>query len=302
MGVPDYQSMMLPLLQLTTDKQLHRVRDHIPTLATQFGLTAEDQAQLLPSGTPTFENRVFWAVTYLRKAGLIQSPSRGYIEITPAGVDLLAKKPPKISNALLMQYPSFQEFRKPKSVQFGQPALPTAVPDDATPEETMEATSLLLRNALGQDVLAKIKSCSPKFFEQLVVDLLVSMGYGGSVADAGKTLGQSGDGGLDGIIKEDRLGLDVVYVQAKRWEGQVGRPTVQAFAGSLEGAKARKGVMITTSAFSAEALNYVKNIEKRIVLIDGAQLVDLMMVHNVGVDTSKTYLVQKMDLDYFEED
>jgi restriction system protein len=215
---------------------------------------------------------------------------------------LLAKKPPKINNALLMQYPSFQEFRRPKPAQPGLPTLSTGVLEEATPEETMEATSLLLRNSLGQDLLAKIKTCSPKFFERLVVELLVKMGYGGSIADAGTTIGQSGDGGLDGIIKEDKLGLDVVYIQAKRWEGNVGRPTVQAFAGSLEGAKARKGVMITTSAYSADALSYVKNIEKRIVLVDGAQLVDLMMAHHVAVDTSKTYLVQKMDLDYFEDE
>lgn len=301
MGVPDYQTIMLPLLEQTADKQLHRVRELIPPLAAHFGLSTEDQALLLPSGTqPVFDNRAFWAVTYIRKAGLIESPKRGYIQITPAGEALLAKKPAKVNNALLMQYPGFQEFRKPKVL----PAtpLPTATTDEATPEETLETTWLLLRNGLGQDLLAKVKSCSPKFFERLVVDLLVKMGYGGSVSDAGTTIGQSGDGGIDGVIKEDKLGLDVVYIQAKRWEAQVGRPTVQAFAGSLEGVRARKGVMITTSAYSSDALAYVKNIEKRIVLVDGAQLVDLMMNHHVGVATAKNYSVQKIDLDYFEED
>src|SRR5438876_11190767 len=181
MGVPDYQSIMLPLLSQTSDKQLHRVRDLIAPLAAHFGLSAEERAQLLPSGTqPAFENRVFWAVTYLRKAGLIASPTRGFVQITKLGEALLAKKPPKINNSLLMQYPAFQEFRKPKAAPSGQMTVPTAVTDDGTPEETLEAMWLMLKNGLGQDLLAKIKSCSSKFFEQLVVDLLVSMGYGGS--------------------------------------------------------------------------------------------------------------------------
>jgi restriction system protein len=175
-------------------------------------------------------------------------------------------------------------------------------PSDRTPEEELEATWLTIRDALGQDLLAKIKACSPGFFERLVVDLLVKMGYGGSVADAGRSVGMTGDGGVDGIINEDKLGLDVVYIQAKRWEAPVGRPVVQAFAGSLEGFKARKGVLITSSAFSADARTYVNQIEKRIVLIDGIRLVRLMMEHGVGVIRAKTFDVQRVDLDYFDEE
>lgn len=292
---------MLPLLQATNDHQLHRIRDLLAPLRSQFSLSDEESAQLLPSGTqPVFENRVNWAVTYMRKAGLIESPVRGHIRITAIGEQLLATNPAKITNQLLMQYPSFQEFRA-RSKSGARKAGAPALGEEATPEETLEGASQLLRDSLGQDLLVKVREASPAFFERLVVDLLVKMGYGGSVADAASVIGKSGDQGLDGAIKEDPLGLDVVYVQAKRWDSQVGRPIVQAFAGSLEGARARKGVLMTTSNFSPDALAYVRNIEKRIVLIDGPQLVDLMMDYGIGVAPAKTYTVQKIDIDYFDE-
>ena len=305
MPIPDYQSIMLPLLEGTADGKLRRVRDLIPDLAQSFHLTPADLETLLPSGTQrVFENRVFWSVTYVRKAGLVESPKRGHIQITNAGSDLLKEHPSKITNALLMRYPTFQAFKTKVKSSSSVPAKQLTMPttDESTPEELLETTWQSLRDSLGQDVLAKVKDSSPSFFERLVVDLLVQMGYGGSVVDAGKTVGASGDGGIDGIIKEDKLGLDMVYIQAKRWTGPVGSPTVQAFAGSLDGVKARKGILITTSWFSKDAIAYVAKIEKRIVLIDGEMLVGLMMDHHVGVATAKTYDVQKLDLDYFEED
>jgi restriction system protein len=306
MAVPDFQSIMLPLLQALADGQQQRTRDVMPKLASRFHLSEQDLQQLLPSGTQrVFENRVYWASSYLRHAGLIESPHRGVVRITDVGRKLLANPPERLSVGYLTQLPSFQPFGS-------QPALgqnsatgssPNPVPpSDRTPEEELEATWQTIRDTLGQDLLTKIKSCSPSFFERLVVDLLVKMGYGGSVVDAGQTVGMSGDGGIDGIIKEDKLGLDVVYIQAKRWEAQVGRPVVQGFAGSLDGFRARKGVLITTSTFSTDATSYAKQIEKRIVLIEGTTLVRLMMEHGVGVTTSKSYDVQKVDLDYFDEE
>ncbi len=301
-AIPDYQSIMLPLLTQTSDSASHRTRDLIPSLANHFSLTQAEQEQLLPSGAQgLFDNRVNWAATYLKKAGLLESPSRGHIRMTQQGMAVMAAHPTRIDNAFLSQFPSFLEFRM-SAPAAATPKAAAAESESRTPEETLEGTWSALRNSLGQDLLAKIKAGTPQFFERLVVDLLVGMGYGGSVSDAGATLGGTGDGGLDGVIKEDKLGLDVVYIQAKRWEGSVGRPTVQAFAGSLDGARARKGVMITTSTFSSDAQAYARQIEKRIVLIDGATLVNLMMDHRVGVATARTYEVQKLDLDYFDED
>jgi restriction system protein len=296
MAVSDFQSLMLPLLEHIADGRVHRVRDLMPTMAAELGLTAFDRDQLLPSGSQrVLDNRVFWAATYLKKAGLLESPQRGHVLISDEGRRVLAEKPARITIALLSRYPSFQAFRArgTRASTIVGPTLDEA--EAVTPEESLEATWVTLRASLGQDLLGKIKQCSPTFFERLVVDLLVRMGYGGAVADAGATVGAPGDEGIDGVIKEDKLGLDVVYVQAKRWENQVGRPTVQAFAGSLEGKRARKGVMITTSWFSNEAKTYVNQIEKRIVLVDGESLVNLMMDYGVGVSTAKTYLIQRID-------
>lgn len=306
MSVPDFQSIMLPFLKALADGQQQRTRELMPKLASHFHLSDAELKQLLPSGTQrVFENRVFWVSSYLRHAALIESPQRGVVRITEIGREILANPPDRITVGYLMQLPSFQPFGSQPTTNTGSSSaqIPPAVQgSDKTPEEDLEAIWLTIRNALGQDLLGRIMACSPSFFERLVVDLLVKMGYGGSVVDAGQSVGMTGDGGIDGIIKEDKLGLDVVYIQAKRWEGQVGRPVVQAFAGSLDGFKARKGVLITTSGFSADARTYASQIEKRIVLIDGTTLVRLMMEHGVGVTTAKTYDVQKPDLDYFDED
>ncbi len=302
MTVPDYQSLMLPLLKLASDGQERRVGEVTEILAQQLHLTEEDRKELLPSGArPRFDDRVIWASTYLRKARLLESTARGVCCISERGRELLKTKPTAITARFLRQFPEFLEFQNPshhtdeKEEEKGQAV-------EQTPQETLESSYQNLRRELAQELLERAKKCRPAFFETLVVDLLVAMGYGGSKRDAGAAVGQSGDGGIDGIIKEDKLGLDVVYVQAKRWDSTVGRPLVQAFAGSLDGQRARKGVFITTSQFSQDARDYVSRIEKKIVLIDGEQLAQFMIDHGVGVTEVATYTVKKMDLDYFGDE
>jgi len=291
---------MLPLLHLAADGAEHFARQASDRLADEFHLTQEERAELLPSGRQTiFDNRVGWARTYLKKAGLLDSPVKGRFHITPQGREVLATKPTSITTSLLDQFPEFREFHHPADKQ------PHTNGDPKTPEELLETTFQALRESLGQDVLERVKQASPQFFERLVVELLVAMGYGGSLKDAGSVIGRSGDDGIDGIdgtIKEDRLGLDVIYIQAKRWSDTVSRPAVQAFAGSLEGQRARKGVFITTSRFSADARDYVNRIEKRIVLIDGEQLAKYMIGFGLGVADVETYDIKRLDLDYFVEE
>ena len=295
MTVPDFQTLMLPLLRITADQQEHVISEVVQRLAEEFTLTPQDRKQLLPSGTqPTFDNRIRWSRTYLSKSGLLESPGRGRFRITKRGLDVLASRPAAINIGFLKQFPEFVEFQSVSRKAESQPAA-----ESQTPEELLEGSYQNLRLSLAQELLERVKKCSPPFFEQLVVDLLVAMGYGGSRKDAGQAVGQSGDGGVDGIIKEDKLGLDIVYIQAKRWESTVGRPIVQAFAGSLEGQRARKGVLITTSQFTTDAKDYVNRIEKKIILIDGEQLAQLMIDHDVGVTGFATYHVKKLDLDYF---
>jgi restriction system protein len=294
MAVPDFQALMLPLLKIAGDGGDHRLSDAIEALAVQFRLSEEDRRELLPSGRQAkFDNRVGWARTYLKKAGLLESTERGKFRVAERGRQALGGNPTSIDIRFLRQFPEFVEFQKATKRE--------AEPEESgqTPEETLEFAYQSLTRALAQDLLERVRACSPGFFEKLVVDLLVKMGYGGTLKDAGQAVGQSGDGGIDGIIKEDKLGLDVVYIQAKRWEATVGRPTVQAFAGSLEGQRARKGVLITTSQFSPDAKDYVTRIEKKIVLIDGEQLAQLMIDHGVGVTEVVSYPVKKVDIDYF---
>jgi len=271
-------------------------------LADQQGLSAEDRAELLPSGKQfTYRNRIAWARTYLQKAGLLEAPGKGAVRITELGRQVLASPPPKLNVAFLKRYPSFFEFHAgPPASSVSTPSTPPVMENDETPQETLERLHKGLSTQLEAELLDQIKAAPPEFFERLVVDLLLLMGYGGSREDAGQTVGKSGDGGIDGIINEDPLGLDTVCIQAKRWEGTVGRPVVQAFAGSLEGYRAKKGVLITTSAFSADAVAYARQIEKRIVLIDGVRLAKLMVQHNLGVSTVATYDVKRVDSDYFE--
>jgi restriction system protein len=294
MAVPEFQTLMLPLLKIAGDDGEHRLSEAIEALAVQFRLSDDDRRELLPSGRQAkFDNRVGWARTYLKKAGLLESTERGKFRIAERGRQALGGNPTSIDIRFLRQFPEFVEFQKATKRE--------AEPEESgqTPEETLEFAYQSLTRALAQDLLERVRACSPGFFEKLVVDLLVKMGYGGTLKDAGQAVGQSGDGGIDGIIKEDKLGLDVVYIQAKRWEATVGRPTVQAFAGSLEGQRARKGVLITTSQFSPDAKDYVTRIEKKIVLIDGEQLAQLMIDHGVGVTEVVSYPVKKVDIDYF---
>jgi len=302
MPIPDFKFLMLPLLKLTADQKDHSRKDVAPLLASEFGLTVEEQAMLLPSKRQeVFVNRLHWARFYLAKAGLLESPKRGVFRITERGLAVLKSPPEMINVAFLSQFPEFAEFQNTtagKTSGDHEGATP-----ELTPEETIEAAYQQRREALATELLALVKQATPAFFERLVVELLVAMGYGGSRTDAGQALGKSGDEGIDGIIKEDRLGLDVIYLQAKRWtEKAVGRPDIQQFAGALHGQRARKGVFITTSAFSKEAREFVAHLDSKIILIDGKELASLMIDHNVGVALERTYEVKRVDMDFFAEE
>jgi restriction system protein len=307
MAVPDYQSLMLPLLQFAARKETEiSTSEAVEVLAKELGLTEDDLREMLPSGVqPTFVNRVGWAATYMKKAGLLETTRRGFYQITDRGRDLLEKQPKTINVELLRQYPEFREFEGPKDTRSSNKASKQKALSEtsaATPLEQLEAAYESLRDKLADELLAKLKKVSPAFFEKVVVELLVKMGYGGSRADAGKAIGKSGDGGIDGIIKEDKLGLDVVYIQAKRWDSNpVGRPDVMQFVGALQAQRANKGIFITTSRFTEDASSYVSQIGSKIVLIDGEQLTNLMIEHDVGVSTVSLYPVKKIDIDYFEE-
>jgi restriction system protein len=311
MPIPDYQTLMLPVLRLAADGREHRFRDVVEELATEFQLTDEERNTLLPSGTaPLFDNRVGWARTYLKQAATIESRKRGYFAITERGKKLLAEKPSQINNATLKQYPEFVAFmlRKTEQAQAGAtqvltPQIQSAEPEStSTPEELLAQAYQRLRTNLEKELLDQVKSSTPGFFERLVIDLLVAMGYGGSRQDAGRAIGRTGDGGIDGIIKEDKLGLDLIFIQAKRWEGTVGRPEIQKFAGALQGQRANKGAFITTSDFSKEAQEYASIISSKIILVSGAQLARLMVDHNVGVSPVSSYELKRIDSDYFEGD
>ena len=303
MAIPDFQSIMLPLLRFLIDRKEHSLRETIEALAEEFNLTEEERKELLPSGQQaTFGNRVGWARTYMKKAGLVKSTRRGYFQITERGLDVLRQNPPKINTAFLKQFPEFIEFQTPRRETKGEAIEQDIVEIQQTPEEEIEAVYQRVRQSLATELLQTIKSCSPAFFERLVVDLLIKMGYGGTRKDAGEAIGKSSDGGIDGIIKEDRLGLDIVYIQAKRWDSPVGRPEIQKFAGALQGQRARKGIFITTSTFTNTAQGYVALIDTKIVLIDGNLLAQLLIDHNVGVTMATSYELKRIDSDYFTEE
>jgi Restriction endonuclease len=306
MTIPDYQTIMLPLLKLASDGKERHFRDAVEQLASEFSLSDDERRELLPSGgAPLFNNRVGWARTYLKQAGLLGARKRGYFHITEQGKALLNSGPENINVGLLDKYESFRSFRtrtkREKDIQISQTIR---YDDDAdmTPEDALAAAYGKLRKSLEEDLLDQLSGMSPSFFERLVIDLLVAMGYGGSREDAGKAIGKSGDGGIDGVIKEDKLGLDAIYVQAKRWdkESTVGRPEIQRFAGALAGIGSSKGVFITTARYSREAIDYASRItSSKIILVDGDQLAGLMVDHNVGVFSVGTYEVKKIDQDYF---
>ena len=306
MTIPDFQAIMLPLLQYVSDGKEHSLRDAITYLADIFNLIDEERKELLASGQQAvFDNRVGWARTYLKKADLLVSPKRGYFQITDKGKDVLIQNPGEINIKFLNQFPGFIEFKTTKKDNDKLDSEITEIIEisETTPQESIEFGYQKIRKELELELLNRVKSCSPDFFERLVVDLLIRMGYGGSRRDAGRAIGKSGDGGIDGIIKEDKLGLDIVYIQAKRWDNTVvGRPEIQKFVGALHGQRARKGVFITTSRFSQEAREYVSIIDSKIVLIDGQELAQLMIDNHVGVSTVSIYEIKKIDSDYFTDE
>lgn len=288
MSIPDYQTLMLPLLKLLVDKQEHSLRETIEALAEEFGLTEPERKELLPSGQqPVFDNRVGWARTYMKKAGLLETTRRGYFRITDRGLEVLKQNPPIINDAFLMQFPDFVKFKNKRVKLFKQTDQNELI--QKTPKELLEYGYQSIRDNLAQELLNQVKNSSPEFFEKLVVELLVKMGYGGSIKDAGEAIGKSGDEGIDGIIKEDRLGLDIIYIQAKRWNSSVGRDEIQKFVGALEGKRARKGVFITTSTFTDKAIKYVQQINTKVILIDGESLAQYMIDFDVGVSRESVY-------------
>jgi restriction system protein len=305
MPIPDYQSIMLPLLTLTSDNNEHILRDTIEFLATQFNLTDQEREELLPSGTQAiFDNRVGWAKTHILKAGLLESPRRSIFRITARGQQALAQNPTGINVNFLRQYPEYLEFIRPNNNSNNDQTVITQQIEQsqATPEEILESAYQNIRRNLAQELLIRIKASPPRFFERLVVELLVKMGYGGSLKDAGRTTQLTNDEGIDGVIKEDKLGLDVIYIQAKRWDNNsVGRPDIQSFVGALDGQRANKGIFITTSKFADTATQYVKTITKKVILIDGEELANYMIDYGLGVSTFTNYELKKIDSDYFGE-
>jgi restriction system protein len=306
MAIPDFQSLMIPVLRAVEDGKIHTSAEITETVGKALALTEAELAEMLPSGRgKLFYNRAGWAKQYIVWAQLVSQPKRAQYQITDRGREVLAANPNGIDAKYLRQYPEFLAFvtpSKPKGPNAASEKDVNHSDSDQDPIEMIETGYGRIRAQLAASVLEQVKSCSPAFFEQLVVDLLVAMGYGGSRADAGHAVGGSGDGGIDGIIKEDQLGLDSIYIQAKRWEGSVGSPVVQAFVGSLAGHHARRGVFITTSKYTQDARAFVEKIEQKIVLIDGPQLAELMIDHGVGVSDVDSYVVKRLDADYFESD
>ncbi len=308
MAIPDYQTIMLPLLQLCSQTVGEiSTRAAVEALEKTFKLTDAERRQLLPSGTQSaFVNRVGWAATYMKKAGLLTPTRRGFYRITEAGRKLLKSNPSRIDGRVLRQFPAFLDFLKLKGTRKSasrEEDTDNDIPSSATPSEALDNAYQSLRSQLASEILDQLKGLDPSHFERVVVELLVKMGYGGSRADAGKAIGRTGDEGIDGIIKEDKLGLDTIYLQAKRRDAAtIGRPDVQQFAGALQGQGAHKGIFITTSHFTHEAREYAQRIGSKIVLIDGDQLAELMIDHDVGVTTVSSYVVKRIDSDYFIED
>lgn len=297
MAIPDFQSLMLPLLQLAADGEEHALSDARRPLADEFSLTEEERKELLPRGKQSrFNNRVAWAKVYLERAGLLEKTRRAHFRISQRGRDVLKEPPERVDIGFLSQFPRFNDFRK-RSTPPGNDTFA----EDRTPEEALEAAYDKIREDLAAELLQQVKSSSPEFFERLVLDLMLKMGYGGVGENTAFLTSSGADGGIDGIINEDWLGLDVIYLQAKRWENTVGRPELQRFVGALHGRRAKKGVFLTTSAFTQDATAYVASVDPKVVLVDGLRLANLMVDFGVGVSRSHTYEIKRIDSDYFEE-
>ena len=304
MAVPDFQSLMLPLLRLAGDGMDHTFKDAVEAIAIEFSLTPEERNELLPSSSRTtlFYNRLAWAKTHMTMAGLLPAPRRGVFCITQRGRELLVSQLARIDMKTLQQFPEYERARRGDVQASVEPAMPAVAFNELTPEESIERAHLSLRKDLARELLESIMQCSPAFFELLIIKLMIKMGYGGSREEAGKAVGRSGDGGIDGIINEDRLGLDAIYLQAKRWEGVVGRPEIMKFVGALAGQRATKGVFITTSWFTQDAKDYALSSQYKVVLIDGERLADLMIEHDLGVSVAATCQLKRIDSDFFSEE
>jgi restriction system protein len=310
MALPTYEEVMLPILTILEASGPQHRRELASAVAEALHLSEEERVQKLPSGKASvIMSRVGWALAYMKQAQVIASPRRGVYHLTDRGKSVLASRPSKLDSEFLARFPEFREFQQRARVSATDSEAEMSVvhggvavaSDSASPEEALDAAYGRLRTGLEEELLEAVKAAAPAFFEQLVVDLLVRMGYGGSRSDAARAVGRSGDGGIDGVIDEDRLGLDVIYVQAKRWESAVGRPEIQKFAGALQGQRARKGIFITTADFTREAEDYAQRIDSRIVLINGRRLARLMFDFDVGATPRSTYTVKQLDTDYFEE-
>lgn len=302
MTIPDFQTIMLPFLQFSKDGKMHTFLEASDVLAKEFKLTTEEIDTLIPSGQQRFANRVGWAKTHLKKAGLIDYPQRGNFQITQRGIDVLKEPPKSIDMKYLMKFPEFREFRKVNQSEKGKEEV-VNLGEQLPPEETIEAAYKEIRAGLADDLLEYVLRCSPAFFEKLVVELLVSMGYGGTQENAARAVGKSGDDGIDGIIDEDKLGLDSIYIQAKRYQkdARIGAHFIRDFIGALQGCKATKGVFLTTAGFTKEAMDFVSKVQSRVVLIDGQKLANLMIDYGIGVSTRMNYEIKQLDTDYFGE-
>lgn len=302
MAIPDFQSVMLPLLRFCGDGNEHTNQEALDAIAREFALTEKEQKELLPSGQQSvINNRVAWAKAHMKMAGLLEHTRRGVFRVTERGQDVLGQNPPLINLRYLRQFPEYEEARtRARKEKNADPAKDNDE-DEKTPAEQLEEAYQVLRDSLATDIITQLKAASPIFFEKVVVEVLVKMGYGGSRRDAGQAIGRSGDEGIDGIIKEDRLGLDIIYIQAKKWEDAISRPEIQKFAGALQGKRARKGIFITTSRFSDGAIEFAQNIDNKIILIDGTQLAQYMIDFGVGVATDAVYEVKRLDSDYFTD-
>jgi restriction system protein len=304
MSIPDFQTLMRPLLDLHRDQKEHINRDLVNALAEQFSLTEDERREMLPSGrAKMFDNRVGWAKTYIANAGLIEAPRRGVSIITGRGMAFLSKHEGRINLKVLTELSGNKPLRERKRTStVDVEALGDEIPDSAeTPEEALENAYLKIRADVECKIIQKILANPPEFLERVIIDLVVKMGYGGNRKDAGEAIGRSGDEGIDGIIKEDPLGLDIIYLQAKRYEGTVGRPDIQKFAGALQGQRAKKGIFISTSSYSKEARDFASKIETKIILIDGSMLARLMFDHGVGVSVNTVYEAKRIDTDYFDD-
>ena len=303
MPIPNYETLMLPMLQYGSEGVIS-FKDAVVKASDDFQLTDEERQKTIPSGSePLIKNRVAWAITYLVKANLLHRPKRAYFTISENGKDVLASNPAAINRKYLEQFPEFVQFLKQKKVSKSSQVAESDDSSAITPEERIGVAYDEITSEIESELIAKILDASPDFFERVIVNLLVAMGYGGSYEQAGEHLGKSGDGGVDGVINEDKLGLDLIYVQAKRYtpENSVGRPAIQAFAGSLLGLGASKGVFVTTSSFSKQAHDYARGVPQRIILIDGEKLTSLMLENNVGVRVNRTIELKRIDEDFFIE-